>query len=108
MKMKITARTVLHLQVLFATEVIAGRDVLFFDRPTSDLDAQSALSVVTALQRVSRSGRLVVITAGSLTFREYAILDRIQLLSNRGTGSIFFGPGSSAVAYFARLGRTPR
>jgi hypothetical protein len=25
-----------------------------------------------------------------------------------GTGSIFFGMGSSAVAYFARLGRTPR
>ena len=77
-----------YSQVLFATEVIAGRDILFFDRPTSDLDAQSALSVVTALQRVSRCGRLVVITAGSLTFREYAILDRIQLLSNKGTGSI--------------------
>ena len=138
------------------------------------MDAQSALSVVTALQRVSRSGKLVVVTAGSLTFREYAILDRIQLISNKGTylsyfyacytdfgliilskftfftdpsfifyflslffstfpvllsillfsapllfflsacvcdvgtGSIFFGMGSSAVAYFARLGRTPR
>jgi ABC-type multidrug transport system ATPase subunit len=93
--------------VLFATEVIAGRDILFFDKPTSDLDAQSALAVVTALQRVARNSRLVVITAGSLTFREYAILDRIQLLSNNGTGSIFYGPGSSAVAYFARLGRTP-
>ena len=71
-------------QIFFATEVIAGRDILFFDRPTSDLDAQSALSVVTALQRVSRSGKLVVVTAGSLTFREYAILDRIQLISNKG------------------------
>jgi ABC-type multidrug transport system ATPase subunit len=78
--------------VLFATEVIAGRDILFFDRPTSDLDAQSALSVVTALQRVSRSGKLVVITAGSLTFREYAILDRIQLLSNKGE-SMGWGDG---------------
>ena len=77
-------------QIFFATEVIAGRDILFFDRPTSDLDAQSALSVVTALQRVSRSGKLVVVTAGSLTFREYAILDRIQLISNKGTYLSYF------------------
>lgn len=77
-------------QIFFATEVIAGRDILFFDRPTSDLDAQSALSVVTALQRVSRSGKLVVVTAGSLTFREYAILDRIQLISNKGIYFSYF------------------
>jgi ABC-type multidrug transport system ATPase subunit len=70
--------------VLFATEVIAGKDVLFFDQPTADLDASSALSLVTALQRVARSGRLVAMTSGSLTFREYAILDRIQLLSRNG------------------------
>ena len=40
--------------VLFATEVIAGKDVLFFDRPTSDLDAQSALSLVTSPWQSSR------------------------------------------------------
>jgi len=90
---------------LFATEVIAGRDVLFFDRPTSDLDAQSALAVVTSLQRIARGNRLVAITAATLTFREYAILDRIQLLSKNG--AIYYGLGSGALAYFEKLSRTP-
>ena len=91
--------------VLFATEVIAGKDVLFFDRPTSDLDAQSALSLVTSLQRLARGNRLVAITASSLTFREYAILDRIQLLSKGG--AIYYGLGSGALSYFEKLSRTP-
>jgi len=91
--------------VLFATEAVANRDAIFFDMPTGDLDAPSALALVTALQRAARGGRLVAITMSSLTFREYAILDRIQLLSPNG--AIFFGSGSSAVSYFAQLGRTP-
>lgn len=91
--------------VLLATEIVAGMDIVLFDQPTKDLDAMSALNCITALQRVARSGKLIAITAGNLTFREYAILDRIQLLSDEG--AIYFGSGSSAVSYFAQFGRTP-
>jgi hypothetical protein len=58
-----------------------------------------------ALQRIARNGRLVAISAGNITFREYAIIDRIQLLTH--TGSIYFGAGSAAISYFGHLGRTP-
>jgi ABC-type multidrug transport system ATPase subunit len=78
--------------VVFATEIVAGQDLIFFDRPTLDLDATSALACVTALQRVARTGVLIAITSDFLSFREYAILDRIQLLT--GLGSIFFGAGA--------------
>eukprot|EP01036_Dinobryon_divergens_P031422 gene31421-40816_t len=91
--------------LLFASEVIAGRDILFVDLPTADLDAPSALSMITALKRASRADRLVAITVSNLTFREYAVIDRIQLLSTNGF--IYFGAGSSALAYFAALQRTP-
>ena len=86
-------------------KVIAGRDILFVDLPTADLDAPSALSMITALKRAARADRLVAITISNLTFREYAVIDRIQLLSTNGF--IYFGAGSSALAYFAALQRTP-
>ena len=76
--------------LLFATEAIAGRDAIFFDSPTRDLDASSALQMVTALQRAARGGRLVAISMTSLTFREYAMLDNIQILSSNGTGKLDF------------------
>ena len=91
--------------MIFATEVITNKTVVFFDQPTQDLDGHSALSLITVLQRCARSNRLIMITSSSLTFREYAILDRIQLLSDRGY--IYIGPGSNAVNYFSKLGRTP-
>ena len=91
--------------LLFATEAIAGKDALFFDMPTSDLDAPSALAMVTSLQRAARGGRLVAISLNALTFREYAMLDNIQIISS--LGSVYFGPGASAANYFRQLGRTP-
>ncbi len=91
--------------VLFATEAVAGKDVLLFDYPTTDLDVPSALALVTALQRAAKGGRLVALTMTSLTFREYAMLDKIQLLSSNG--SIYFGAVSGAMNYFASLNRTP-
>ena len=91
--------------VLFATEAVAGKNALLFNFPTTDLDVPSALSLVTALQRAAKGGRLVAMTATSLTFREYAMLDKIQLLSSNG--SIYFGAVSGAMNYFASLQRTP-
>jgi ABC-type multidrug transport system ATPase subunit len=91
--------------ILFATEIVAGQDLIFFDRPTLDLDATAALACVTALQRVARTGVLIAITSDHLSFREYAILDRVQLLTN--VGSIFFGAGARAVSFFEQFGRTP-
>ena len=91
--------------LLFATEAIMGNDALFFDMPTIDLDAPSALAMVTSLQRAARGGRLVAIALNALTFREYAMLDTIQIISS--LGSVYFGPGASAANYFRQLGRTP-
>ena len=102
---------VLHLSewqrrmLLFATEAIAGKDVIFFDLPTTDLDTTSALAMVTALQRAARGGRLVCISLVSLTFREYAMLDNVQLLSSKG--SLYLGSGANAANYFRQLDRTP-
>ena len=93
--------------MLFQSQVIAGRAVLFLDEPTADLDAPSALALISALKRASRADRLVAITVSSLTFREYAVLDRIQLLSAQGLGHIYFGAGAAALAHFATLQRSP-
>ncbi len=91
--------------VLFATEAVVGCNALFFDMPTKDLDAPSALALITALQRAASGGRLIVITMNSLTFREYAILDRVQILSSNG--SIYLGTGAAAASTFAQMGRKP-
>lgn len=92
--------------LLIATEIVADHEtILIFDQPTKDLDAASALELITALQRICRSGRMILVTSGSLTFREFAILDKIQMLTQ--TSCIYFGLGSSAVSYFGKLGRKP-
>ena len=52
--------------------------VLFFDRPTSDLDAQSALSLVTSLQRLARGNRLVAITASRYHHPTPSLLNNIN------------------------------
>lgn len=40
--------------ILFATEVIALRNVIFFEEPTVDLDATSALSLINSLQNCAK------------------------------------------------------
>ena len=70
--------------IVLATEVAAEYGVIFFDLPTSDLDASSAVSMIRAMQNIVRSGdnktNILMITINSFTFREYVRLDRVQLI----------------------------
>ena len=147
--------------LLLATQVAAECGIIFFDNPTKDLDASSAVAMIRAMQNLVRSGdnvtNILVVSINSITFREYVRLDRVQLLLRFsgvqfspshgavsggsedegggggdggvsyqqasgpgaaevqlrsspeavGASSIYFGPGSSALTYFVRLGRIP-
>jgi ABC-type multidrug transport system ATPase subunit len=39
--------------IFIARELIAGKDILFIDEPTADLDAPSALALITCLKRAA-------------------------------------------------------
>ena len=49
-----------------------------------------------------------VVTMNSRSFREYAILDSLQILSNNGSMYLGTGTGAAAASYFAQMGRKPR
>jgi ABC-type multidrug transport system ATPase subunit len=52
-----------QLRVLsVAVDVVGACGIIFYELPTQDLDAPSALAMMTSLQRVARGDRIVIIT----------------------------------------------
>lgn len=81
--------------VVLAVEVTADYNIIFFDTPTVDLDASSSIAMIRAMQSIVRSAdnctNMIITSIGSITFREYVRLDRVQLLLNY-TGVNYHNP----------------
>ena len=89
--------------VTIAVELVANPSVLFLDEPTSGLDAPSAFRIMTAVKRISQTGRSVLCTIHQPSSELFFMFDRLLLLRSGGE-EVFFsdiGPqGRALVDYF--------
>ena len=83
-------------------ELITDPSLLFLDEPTSGLDAFTAFNLTKTLVRVARAGRTVVATIHQPRANIFALFDKLLILSAGKT--VYFGPTSEAIHYFADCG----
>lgn len=89
-------------RVSIGTDIIHDPIVLFLDEPTSGLDSTSAYMVVKVLQRIARSGSIVVMTVHQPSSRIVGLLDQLLFLSQGQT--VYSGPPSSLPEFFSEFG----
>ncbi|XP_047063872.1 ABC transporter G family member 5-like [Lolium rigidum] len=77
-------------RVSIGIDIIHDPIVLFLDEPTSGLDSTSAFMVVKVLQRIARSGSVVVMSVHQPSYRILALIDRLMILSSGRT--VYYGP----------------
>ncbi|XP_068637757.1 ABC transporter G family member 6-like [Aristolochia californica] len=89
-------------RVSIGIDIIHDPIVLFLDEPTSGLDSTSAFMVVKVLQRIARSGSIVIMTIHQPSYRIVGLLDRMLFLSRGQT--VYSGPPSGLPLFFAEFG----
>lgn len=89
-------------RVSIGTDIIHDPILLFLDEPTSGLDSTSAYMVVKVLQRIARSGSIVLMSIHQPSYRILRVLDRMIFLSRGQT--VFSGSPSSLPQFFADFG----
>ncbi|GIL85953.1 hypothetical protein Vretimale_9015 [Volvox reticuliferus] len=89
-------------RVSVGVELVKDPRILFLDEPSSGLDSEMALSVVTTLVRLARKGRTVVCTIHQPNSDITECFDDFLLLSSGRT--VYGGLWSGAVDFFARNG----
>ncbi|WOL13676.1 hypothetical protein Cni_G22449 [Canna indica] len=89
-------------RVSIGTDIVHDPILLFLDEPTSGLDSTSALMVVQVLQRIARSGSMVIMSVHQPSYRILGLLDRLIFLS-RGQ-MVYSGPPHGLVEFFAVFG----
>ncbi|CAN6471140.1 unnamed protein product [Victoria cruziana] len=90
-------------RVSIGIDIIHDPILLFLDEPTSGLDSTSAFMVVKVLQKIARSGSIVVMSIHQPSFRIVGLLDQMILLS-RGN-AVYSGPPAQLPAFLAEFGR---
>lgn len=83
-------------------QVIHDPIVLFLDEPTSGLDSTSAFVVVKVLQRIAKSGSVVVMAIHQPSLRIVDVVDRMILLSKGEV--VFSGEPMEIVGFFNEFG----
>ncbi|XP_047328286.1 ABC transporter G family member 1-like [Impatiens glandulifera] len=89
-------------RVSIGIDIIHDPIVLFLDEPTSGLDSTSAFMVVKVLQRIARSGSIVITSIHQPSYRILGLLDKLIFLSRGQT--VFSGSPSSLPRFFADFG----
>ena len=77
-------------RLTLGVELVANPSIVFADEPTSGLDARAASIVMRVLQKVARSGRVVVATIHQPSIAIFQRFDDLLLLK-RGGEVVFFG-----------------
>ncbi|OMP05603.1 ABC transporter-like protein [Corchorus olitorius] len=72
-------------RVSIGIDIIHDPILLFLDEPTSGLDSTSAFKVVKVLQRIARSGSVVIMSIHQPSSRILSLVDRMILLSHGQT-----------------------
>ncbi|KAL7109042.1 hypothetical protein ACP275_06G151200 [Erythranthe tilingii] len=89
-------------RVSIGTDIIHDPILLFLDEPTSGLDSTSAFMVVKVLQRIARSGSVVIMSIHQPSYRILGLLDQMIFLSRGKT--VYSGPPSNLPAFFSDFG----
>ncbi|XP_047075865.1 ABC transporter G family member 5-like isoform X1 [Lolium rigidum] len=90
-------------RVSIGIDIIHDPIILFLDEPTSGLDSTSAFMVVKVLQRIARSGSIVVMSIHQPSYRILGLLDRLLFLSRGRT--VYYGPPATLPRFFSELGQ---
>ncbi|KAL6998280.1 ABC transporter G member 6 [Sarracenia purpurea var. burkii] len=89
-------------RVSIGIDIIHDPIILFLDEPTSGLDSTSAFMVVKVLQRIARSGSIVIMSIHQPSYRILNLLDHMILLSRGQT--VFSGSPASLPEFFSDFG----
>ncbi|KAI3833179.1 hypothetical protein MKX03_004320 [Papaver bracteatum] len=91
-------------RVSIGVDIIHNPVVLFLDEPTSGLDSSCAFMVVKVLQRIARSGRMVIMSVHQPSSRVVSLLDKLMFLS-RGE-IVYYGSPTHLSFYLSDLGHS--
>ncbi|CAM8957931.1 unnamed protein product [Rhodiola kirilowii] len=89
-------------RVSIGTDIIHDPILLFLDEPTSGLDSTSAFMVVKVLQRIAKSGSVVIMSIHQPSSRILGLLDRLIFLSRGQT--VYSGSPDNLAPYFSEFG----
>uniref|UniRef100_A0A6N2MDE3 ABC transporter domain-containing protein n=2 Tax=Salix viminalis TaxID=40686 RepID=A0A6N2MDE3_SALVM len=89
-------------RVSIGIDIVHDPILLFLDEPTSGLDSTSAFMVVKVLQRIARSGSIVMLSVHQPSYRILTLLDRLIFLSHGQT--VFGGSPGSLPEFFGQFG----
>ncbi|KAF3780369.1 ABC transporter G family member 16 [Nymphaea thermarum] len=89
-------------RVSIGIDIIHDPILLFLDEPTSGLDSTSAFMVAKVLQRIARTGSIVIMSVHQPSYRIVELLDRMIFLS-RGN-AVYSGPPAQLPAFLAEFG----
>ncbi|XP_072961122.1 ABC transporter G family member 5-like [Typha angustifolia] len=90
-------------RVSIGVDVIHDPIILFLDEPTSGLDSTSAFLVVQVLQRIARSGSVVIMSIHQPSYRILSLLDHLLFLSRGET--VYYGKPSGLSPFLSEFGR---
>ncbi|MCL7030405.1 hypothetical protein MKW94_015863 [Papaver nudicaule] len=89
-------------RVSIGVGIINDPILLFLDEPTSGLDSSSTFMVVKVLQRIARSGRIVMMSVHQTSSRVVGLLDKLIFLSQGET--VYYGSPAKLSAFLSDFG----
>ncbi|KAF3780375.1 ABC transporter G family member 10 [Nymphaea thermarum] len=89
-------------RVSIGIDIIHDPILLFLDEPTSGLDSTSAFMVVKVLQRIARTGSIVIMSIHQPSSRIVGLLDRMIFLSRGHT--VYNGPPFGLSGFLSDFG----
>ncbi|XP_026411904.1 ABC transporter G family member 6-like [Papaver somniferum] len=89
-------------RVSIGVDIIHDPIVLFLDEPTSGLDSSSAFLVVKVLQRIARSGRIVIMSVHQPSSRVVGLFDQMIFLSQGET--VYYGSPTQLSLFLSDFG----
>ncbi|XP_026452303.1 ABC transporter G family member 6-like [Papaver somniferum] len=89
-------------RVSIGVDIIHGPILLFLDEPTSGLDSSCAFMVVKVLQRIARSGRIVILSVHQPSSRVVGLLDHLMFLSQGQT--VYYGSPTNISIFLSDFG----
>ncbi|XP_011035805.1 PREDICTED: ABC transporter G family member 20-like [Populus euphratica] len=89
-------------RVSIGIDIVHDPILLFLDEPTSGLDSTSAFMVVKVLQRIARSGSIVIMSVHQPSYRILTVLDSLIFLSHGQT--VYGGSPGGLPEFFGQFG----
>jgi ABC-type multidrug transport system ATPase subunit len=90
-------------RVTIAIQLLTDPKILLLDEPTSGLDAFTAQSIMDLLRNLAQEGRTIILAIHQSRSNLWPTFRNVLLLT-RGGYTIYAGPGSDMLNYFASLG----